>query len=511
MPSEGPKQPAGAELPEFPSQRFIHNARTFLKIFQPTVVVAIVAWVSLKLKQHFSWEDLVSLYESPLDNLLGSYFYATATICLLLLVGVLKWCGNWQRGVYLVDFTCYKPPNSYRVARQAVRVHTERCERFDEESCNFQARIADRAGLGDDTYLPPVFHIMHEKNSPMKASDINMCHAREEAELVMFGAVGDLLRKTGLKTKDIDILIVNCSLFNPTPSLTSMIVNHFQLRSDIITYNLSGMGCSAGVIAIGLARELLQVYPNKNAVVVSTENITQNWYQGKERSMLIPNILFRMGGSAVYLTNRRSEKYRAKYELQRVIRVHLGANDKAYKCVFQHPDPEGIIGVELNKDLVSVASKALQHNMTRMGPLVLPWSEFIFLGINLFAAKVMRWKVKAYVPDFKTAFDHFCLHAGGRAVIEGLSRQLGLPKDKTTPSFSTLEWYGNTSSSTVWYSLGFIESCQQVRKGDIVWQVGFGSGFKCNSSVWRAMRNIKVTHEAWAHLCGGEKLPPHRH
>lgn len=62
--------------------------------------------------------------------------------------------------------------------------------------------------------------------------------------------------------------------------------------------------------------------------------------------------------------------------------------------------------------------------------------------------------------------------------------------------------YGNTSSSTVWYSLGYIESCQGVKKGEIVWQVGFGSGFKCNSSVWRAMKNVKVTHKAWAHLSG---------
>lgn len=56
----------------------------------------------------------------------------------------------------------------------------------------------------------------------------------------------------------VDILIVNCSLFNPTPSLASMIVNHFRMRPSIVTYNLSGMGCSAGLIAIGLAQELLQ-------------------------------------------------------------------------------------------------------------------------------------------------------------------------------------------------------------------------------------------------------------
>ena len=31
--------------------------------------------------------------------------------------------------------------------------------------------------------------------------------------------------------------------------------------------------------------------------------------------------------------------------------------------------------------------------------------------------------------------------------------------------------YGNTSSSTVWYSFGFVESVQGVRRGDVVWQV----------------------------------------
>ena len=38
---------------------------------------------------------------------------------------------------------------------------------------------------------------------------------------------------------------------------------------------VTGMGCSAGVIAIDLARQMLQLHPNSNALVVSTENITQ--------------------------------------------------------------------------------------------------------------------------------------------------------------------------------------------------------------------------------------------
>ena len=64
---------------------------------------------------------------------------------------------------------------------------------------------------------------------------------------------------SGAPCGQVDILIVNCSLFNPTPSLSAMIVNHFKMASNVVTYNLNGMGCSAGVISISLARELLQV------------------------------------------------------------------------------------------------------------------------------------------------------------------------------------------------------------------------------------------------------------
>ena len=44
----------------------------------------------------------------------------------------------------------------------------------------------------------------------------------------------------GLKPRDIDFLVLNCSLFSPTPSLTAMVINHFKMRSDIISYNLGG-------------------------------------------------------------------------------------------------------------------------------------------------------------------------------------------------------------------------------------------------------------------------------
>ena len=131
--------------------------------------------------------------------------------------------------------------------------------------------------------------------------------ARLEFEEVMFTSVSELLKKTGIHPKQISVLVVNCSLFNPTPSLSAMIVNHFKMASDTTTFNLAGMGCSAGVLAVQLAEKVLATQRNEYALVVSTENITQYWYLGDDRSMLIPNTLFRMGGAAIVLTNKAAE------------------------------------------------------------------------------------------------------------------------------------------------------------------------------------------------------------
>lgn len=354
---------------------------------------------------------------------------------------------------------------------------------FDESSLEFQRKILERSGLGEETCVPEAMHHIPPRPS--------MAAAREEAEQVMFGALDNLFANTSVKPKNIGILVVNCSLFNPTPSLSAMIVNKYKLRGNIRSFNLGGMGCSAGVIAIDLAKDMLQVHRNTYAVVVSTENITQNWYFGNKKSMLIPNCLFRVGGAAILLSNKGSDKRRSKYKLVHVVRTHKGADDKAFKCVYQEQDEAGKTGVSLSKDLMAIAGGALKTNITTLGPLVLPISEQLLFFATLMAKKIFKAKLNAYIPDFKLAFEHFCIHAGGRAVIEELEKNLDLEPHHVEASRMTLHRFGNTSSSSIWYELAYTEAKGRMRKGNRVWQIAFGSGFKCNSAVWKALRNVK--------------------
>ncbi|CAL0321106.1 unnamed protein product [Lupinus luteus] len=429
-----------------------------------------------------SINDVVQLWENLKFNLVS------VTLCssLIVFLATLYFMSR-PRSVYLVDFACYKPEENSICSREIFMDRSRLTGTFSDENLAFQKKILERSGLGQKTYLPP--SILRVPPNP------NMAEARKEAEEVMFGAIDQLLAKTGVKAKDIGILVVNCSLFNPTPSLSAMIVNHYKLRGNIQSYNLGGMGCSAGLLSIDLAKQLLQVHPNSYALVVSMENITLNWYFGNNRSMLVSNCLFRMGGAAILLSNKSSDRRRAKYQLVHTVRTHKGADNKSYGCVFQEEDEKKTIGVALSKDLMAVAGEALKTNITTLGPLVLPMSEQLLFFATLVARKIFKMKIKPYIPDFKLAFEHFCIHAGGRAVLDELEKNLELSDWHMEPSRMTLNRFGNTSSSSLWYELAYTEAKGRIRKGDRTWQIAFGSGFKCNSAVWHALRTIDPAKE----------------
>jgi 3-ketoacyl-CoA synthase len=117
--------------------------------------------------------------------------------------------------------------------------------------------------------------------------------------------------------------------------------------------------------------------------------------------------------------------------------------------------------VRLNKDLIAVGAKALRSNMTDLGPLVLPASEQLAYAANAAlraAAKLHKplagwvpagW-LRPYTPDFRKAFDFFCIHTGGRGIIDGLEKEMALTRAQVEPSRASLYRYGNTSSTSVW-------------------------------------------------------------
>uniref|UniRef100_A0ACD5ZVC3 Uncharacterized protein n=1 Tax=Avena sativa TaxID=4498 RepID=A0ACD5ZVC3_AVESA len=396
-----------------------------------------------------------------------------------------------QPKVYLVDYACFSGSHHCRRAPTATFIeHARHIPMYNERSIRFFTRLLQQSGLGEETYLPQsIAYIQPFKYCTFEAG-------REEAKLVVFSTIDSLFSKRSITPQAIDILVVNCSVFNPTPSFPDMIINKYKMRNNIHSVHLSGMGCSAGLVSIELARNLLQVAaPGTRALVVSTEILTPNYYPGNERAMLLPYCLFRMGGAAMLLSTSPAN---ARFRLRSIVRTLTAADNSSYRCIHQEEDDKGNRGMNLSIDLLLVASTTLKANIVAIAPLVLPVSEQLYFALSFIRKKMTNQKYKLYVPDFKTAFEHFCIHAGGRAVIDGVQRSLGLSDVHVEPSRMTLHRFGNTSSSSPWYELAYIEAKGRMNMGDRVWMIGFGSGFKCNSVVLECIAPTHNTDGPWA-------------
>jgi 3-ketoacyl-CoA synthase len=389
-----------------------------------------------------------------------------------------------EQPVYLVDFTTLRVDDGWVDTTGdwfIKKIRALKGKVFNEESISLMEKVAAKGCISNLTAYPKF--ILDQKLDEVPPSYNNIDKAREEAEYVFNYIVGGLLKSTGLKPTDIDILVVNCSVFCPTPSLAAMIIKNFQMREDVLAYNLGGMGCSAGMIAIDLAKDILKVHQNKRALVVSTENLTQCWYLGNEKSFLLQNTLFRLGGAAILLSNIANDKYRSKYEFVDCVRIHRGRDDLSYNSIVLSMDKENIQGVKLTRDVISCATKAVTKNLTSLllrNLSLIPIAELVKSVLSRMLSK------KSYIPNFPNIFDHFCIHAGGRRVLDDMGETLRLG-DKLIPSRAALFRFGNTSSASPWYELEYIENTRSIKSGHTVLQLAFGSGFKCNSVVWRRL------------------------
>ncbi|TKW42207.1 hypothetical protein SEVIR_1G368400v4 [Setaria viridis] len=389
---------------------------------------------------------------------------------------------------YLLDYACHKPSDDRKVTTETAGAVIERNKRLGLSEYRFLLKVIVNSGIGEHTYCPRNV-LEGREETPTHADSL------EEMDDFFADAVAAVLSRTGVPARDVDLVVLNVGSFSPEPSLVSRLVRRFGMREDVMAYNLSGMGCSAGLIAVDLARNVMLTRPRTVALVVTSESCAPNWYVGTDKSMMLGNCLFRCGGAAALLTNDPALRHRAKMELRCLVRANIAAHDDAHAAAVHREDADGRLGVSLSKALPKAAVRAFTDNLQRLAPRILPARELARFASRLLLRKLLK-KPKAAGAgegpkiDFTTGVDHFCLHPGGTAVIEAVRKSLGLTAHHVEPARMTLHRWGNTSASSLWYVLSYMEAKRRLKRGDRVLMVTFGSGFKCNSCYWEVSRDL---------------------
>ncbi|GAB2274300.1 3-ketoacyl-CoA synthase 12 [Dionaea muscipula] len=425
------------------------------------------------------------------------FFILLCLVPLLYLLSTLwKWAfAGGDQSCYILDYECYKPTDDRMINIDYSGKIIVRNKNLGLNEYKFLLKAIVNSGIGEQTYGPRNVLEGREENPTLDDSIMEM-------EDFFNDSIEKLLKRSGVSPQEIDVLVVNVSMLAVAPSLASRIVNRYKMREDVRTFNLTGMGCSASLISVDVVRNLFKANKNQYALIVTSESLTPNWYSGNDRSMILANCLFRCGGCAMLLTNKAALTKKAMFKLNCLVRTHHGARDESYGCCMQKDDAGGRLGFYLGKDLPKAATRSLVDNLTVLAPKILPMRELLRFVVVRFFRRLNSGGSKkggAAAIDFRTGVDHFCIHTGGKAVIDGIGTNLKLSEYDLEPARMTLHRFGNTSASSLWYVLAYMEAKRRLRKGDRVMMISFGAGFKCNSCLWEVVRDLEGNN-VWKHF-----------
>ncbi|CAN1230735.1 3-ketoacyl-CoA synthase 12 [Linum grandiflorum] len=401
------------------------------------------------------------------------------------LITLVKWFrGKLNRDCYILDYECYKPSPDRKLDTEFSGQIIKRNPNLGLDEYKFLLRAIVSSGIGEETYGPRIVFEGREE-SPSLADGLL------EMDEFFHDTIDRVLTRSGISPSEIDILVVNISMITTEPSLCSRIVNHYKMRDDVKSFNLTGMGCSASLISTGIVSNILRAYQDKVALVVTSESLSPNWYSGNDKSMILANCLFRAGGAAILMTNKPSLRHKALFKLKTLVRTHHGGKDESYGCCIQKEDEHGRSGFYLGKNLPKVATRAFVENLREISPKILPIRELLRFMILYSIRKLTTAANRGRkVINFKTGVEHFCIHTGGKAVIDGIGKSLELSEYDLEPARMTLHRWGNTSASSLWYVLAYMAAKRRLKRGDRVLMISFGAGFKCNSCLWEVVGDL---------------------
>jgi hypothetical protein len=92
---------------------------------------------------------------------------------------------------------------------------------------------------------------------------------------------------------------------------------------------------------------------------------------------------------------------------------HIIVPAAACRCISWGPDPDGVNGVFLGKDVPLQAGIMLEAVIKAVTPRIMTWGQYMEAAWFMYNKKVLgNPAYKRYVPDYTKCADHFALHAG---------------------------------------------------------------------------------------------------
>lgn len=268
----------------------------------------------------------------------------------------------------------------------------------------------------------------------------------EESKRLGERAARQALDHAGLEPRDIDFIITTSCTGIMIPSLDAHLIGALGFPARTRRLPMTELGCAAGTVALSRARELIRGGAATNVLIVAHE-LCSLTYQASDFTMqaLVGALLFGDGVAGCVV---RGDGKHAGPGLQ------LDANES-----FLFEGSWGYMGFDVrDTGMHLILDKGIPGAVERqIAPVLLGFLD---------AQKQQREDI-----------DFFCLHPGGKKVLDEIARVFALGPDATRASRDCLAEVGNLSSASILVVLKNTFERYAPAPGDTGLVVGFGPGF----------------------------------
>lgn len=296
----------------------------------------------------------------------------------------------------------------------------------------------------DWTFYPPT-----ENLEPFPSIERRMSMYEEFAAPMSMEAIKNCRKKIG-DTPITHLITVSCTGMS-APGLDLELLELLGLPANTFRTSVNFMGCYAAIHAMKIADAFCKADKNANVLIVCTELCTLHFQKDPTVDNITSSMIFSDGSAAMIVS---------------------GDDDK-----------EGLL---ISDFYSSVANRGSQHMAWKLS------STGFLMTLNSYVPQLIEEDFNALVEEAlgaagkdKAAIDHWCIHPGGKRILESVHNSLGFTNGQLEKCYGVLRDFGNMSSPTVLFVLERImESLPKEKKNkENIFGAAFGPGLTMETFI----------------------------
>ncbi len=240
-------------------------------------------------------------------------------------------------------------------------------------------------------------------------------------------AIEAALANAGLQIDDIGHLCCVTTTGFLTPGLSALLIHQMGIAPRCSRVDVVGMGCNAGLNALGVTAAWSAAHPQQHAVLLCAEACSAAYVFDSTMRTAVVNSLFGDGAAAIVLTGDEvGDRLLPGHWGPRILSFasHI-ITDALGAMRYDWDDSQGKFSFYLDPDI----------------PYVVGAHAELVVG-RLLAGTGLR----------RSDISHWIVHSGGKKVIDAIRVNLGLTRHDVRHTIGVMRDYGNLSSGSFLFS-----------------------------------------------------------